>query len=104
MDEEGIEFELSNEQLAELKRRQKDLDDPVRYVVYNSLMGKRRRWVMWHNAADDLYCFDIEEATLYKRYRHARTMADVIVLTNIYIAKITTKNKRLRVLKYDYHE
>ena len=61
-------LELSPEQIRELKRRVKDLEDPIRYaraVIHEYCEGKR---------------------------------------DNLFIAKITTKNNRRKVLKYRWSE
>ena len=59
------DLELSPEQIRELKRRVKDMEDPVRYVIHNDLLPVGR-WRMFFNVSDDAWCDDINTATLFK--------------------------------------
>jgi len=95
-------LDLSPEQIRELKRRVKDMEDPVRYVIHNDLLPAGR-WRMFFNVSDDTWCDDINTATLFKRARYARAVIHKYCegkRDNMFVAKITTKNNRRKVLKY----
>lgn len=107
-DEAGLEgnMELSPEQIRELKRRVKDLKDPVRYVIHSDLLPAGR-WRMFLNVSDDTWCDDIDTTTLFKRARYARAVIHEYCegkRDNLFIAKITTKNNRRKVLKYRWRK
>jgi len=117
--------DLTREEIRELKHRAADFENPVRYAVFHSFTPQMN-WKMWHDAQQDVYCSDIEHATLYKRYEHAKAIVDIItdsahaevvadgmsdyaikkagIPRRMYVAKITTKNNNIKVLKYDYYE
>ncbi|MBA7700251.1 hypothetical protein ES703_108961 [subsurface metagenome] len=99
-------LELSPEQIQELKRRVKDLENPVRYVIHSDLLrtGRRR---MFLNVSDDTWCDDINTATLFKRPRYAGAVINEYCegkRDNLFIARITTKNNQRKVLKYLWRE
>ena len=99
-------LELSPEEIRELKRRVKDLDDPVRYVIHSDLLPAGR-WRLFLNVSDDTWCDDINTATLFKRYRYARAVMHEYCegkRDNLFIAKVTTKNNRRKVLKFRWSE
>jgi len=100
------DFDLSPEQIRELKRRVRDLDNRVRYVIHSDLLPAGR-WRLFLNVSDDTWCDDIETATLFKRPRYARAVIHAYCegkRDNLFIAKITTKNNRRKVLKYRWSE
>lgn len=98
--------ELTREEIRELKRRAADFDNPIRYAVFSSFTH-HMRWKVWHDSECDCYCNEIEGATLYKRYIFADAMRRALeerssgANNRFYVAKLTTKNERRRVLKYD---
>ncbi|OHE17626.1 MAG: hypothetical protein A2X96_12140 [Syntrophobacterales bacterium GWC2_56_13] len=99
-------LELSPEQIRELKRRVKDLEDPVRYVIHSDLLPAGR-WRLFLNVSDDTWCDDINTATLFKGPRYALAVIHEYCegkRDNLFLAKITTKNNRLKVLKYRWSE
>ena len=99
-------LELSPEQIRELKRRVKDLEDPIRYVIHSDLLPGGR-WRMFLNVSDDTWCDDINTATPFKRSHCARAVIHEYCegkRDNLFIAKITTKNNRRKVLKYRWSE
>ena len=99
-------LELSPEQIRELKKRVKDLEDPVRYVIHSDLLPGGR-WRMFLNVSDDTWCDDINTATSFKRPHYARAVIHEYCegkRDNLFIAKITTKNNRRKVLKYRWSE
>jgi hypothetical protein len=95
--------ELSPTFKRELRRRIADADDPVRYVVFSDISG-RGRWRLWLNVSDDGYGMSIDQATLFKRKAVALAVAKAYSLgrkNRLHLAKITTKNGKRRVLKYE---
>ncbi len=96
------ELELTRDQIHELKRRIKDHENPVRYVIYSEIIPKGR-WRLFLNISDDTWCDDINTATLFKRQRIAEAIIEKYSEgrpREISIAKITTKNDKRKVLKY----
>jgi hypothetical protein len=95
-------FELTQDQIRELKRRIKDLENLVRYVIYSDIIPKGR-WRLFLNISDDTWCDDINTATLFKRQQIAKAVVKKYSeerRKDISIAKITTKNDKRKVLKY----
>ena len=98
--------ELSPEWKRELKRRVSDARNPVRYVVFSDIGGKGR-WRLWLDVSNDGYGMSIDQATLFKREHVARDVARAYSegsRNDLLIAKITTKNGKRRVLKYEKPE
>lgn len=98
--------ELSPEWKRELKRRVADVQNPVRYVVLSDIGGKGR-WRLWLDVSSDGYGMSIDQATLFKREHVARSVAKAYSKgrrSDLLIAKITTKNGKRRVLKYEKPE
>ena len=95
--------EFSPEFRRELKRRIADAHNPVRYVVYSDITGDGR-WRLWLDVSGDGYGMSIDQATLFKREHIARAVAKAYSKgrrNDLLIAKITTKNSKRRVLKYE---
>ena len=98
--------ELSPEQIRELKRRIADHRNPVRYVIYSDLLPGGR-WRLFFNVSADTFCDELDTATLFKREHVARAVAKVYSKgrrNDLFIAKITTKNGKRKVLKYEKPE
>ena len=98
--------ELSPEWKSELKRRAADARSPVRYVVFSDIGGKGR-WRLWLDVSSDGYGMSIDQATLFKREHVAQAVAQAYSegsRNDLLIAKITTKNGKRRVLKYEKPE
>ena len=96
------DLELTHEQIRELKRSIKDLENLVRYVIYSDIIPKGR-WRLFLNISDDTWCDDINTATLFKRQNIAKAVIEKYSekrRKDILIAKITTKNDKRKVLKY----
>ena len=94
---------LSLEEKRELKRRMDDLDDPVRYVVFSDIGGSGR-WRLWLDVSSDGYGMSIDQATLFKREHVARSVARAYSERKhnvLLIAKISVKNGKRQVLKYE---
>jgi hypothetical protein len=98
--------ELSPEWKRELKRLMADATNPVRYVVFSD-MGGKGRWRLWLDVSSDGYGMSIDQATLFKREHAAQSVAKAYSKgrrNKLLIAKITTKNGKRRVLKYEKPE
>ena len=96
------DIELTQDQIHELKRRIKDHENPVRYVIYSEIIpnGRRRLFL---DISDDTWCDDINSATLFKREHIAKAVIDKYSegkQRDLSIEKITTKNDKRKVLKY----
>src|SRR4030067_1638261 len=94
--------EMSPELRRELKRRIADADNPVRYVIFSDITGDGR-WRLWLDVSGDGYGMSIDQATLFKREHIARSVAKAYSegrKNDLLIAKITTKNGKRKVLKY----
>ena len=99
----GDKEEISPELKRELKRRLADADNPVRYVVFSDITGDGR-WRLWLDVSGDGYGTSIDQATLFKREHVARSVAKAYSegrKNDLLIAKITTKNGKRKVLKYE---
>src|SRR4030043_1735337 len=95
--------EISPELRRELKRRIADADNPVRYVIFSDITGDGR-WRLWLDVSGDGYGTSIDQATLFKREHVARSVAKAYSegrRNDLLIAKITTKNGKRKVLKYE---
>jgi hypothetical protein len=63
----------------EIERRIKDSDDPRRYIVKSVLLpGPPRRWELYYNISDDVWAMDLSDATLFKRRRAAKLVAEML--------------------------
>ncbi len=94
--------ELNKDQIHELKKRIKNHENPVRYVIYSEIIPNGR-WRLFLNISDDTWCDDINTATLFKRQHIAEAVIGKYSegsRREISIAKITTKNDKRKVLKY----
>lgn len=87
----------------ELNKRSKDLHDPIRYVILSNIFRKRTM-SLFFNISDEVWCSDIDSATIFKNESHAsvilKQLKDGKSDTSNIIAKITTKNKKRKILKY----
>ncbi len=95
--------ELSPEWRRELRRRIADHHNPVRYVIYSDLLPGGR-WRLFLNVSDDTFCDELDTATLFKRERIALAVAKLCSdgrKRDLFVAKITTRNGKRRVLKYE---
>ncbi len=97
------EEEFSSEFKAELKRRLADAQNLVRYAVFSDIIGNGR-WRLWLDVSGDGYGMSIDQATLFKRDYVAQAVAKAYSKgrkNDLLIAKITTKNGKRKVLKYE---
>jgi len=98
--------ELSPEWKRELKRRVSDAHNPVRYIIFSDI-GGNGRWRLWLDVSSDGYGMSIDQATLFKREHVAHAVARAYSSgrkNNLLIAKITVKNGKRKVLKYEKPE
>ena len=86
----------------ELDTRMKDTKDPIRYIIVSDLLPKGK-WQLYFNVSDETWCNELDSATTFKREVHALAILKTLNTrkdkSNI-IAKITTKNKKRKILKY----
>lgn len=95
--------ELSPEFVKELRRRIADTRDPVRYVIYSDMTGSDA-WRLWLDVSSDTYGMSIDQATLFKRKPVAQAVAKANASgrkNRLRVAKITTKNGKRRVLRFE---
>jgi len=95
------DLEITKEESREIRRRVKDHEDPVRYMVVSRLLP---RWKLWFDVSSETYCDKIEAGTLFKRRKYADAILEQLCQDNrdrdIVVAKVTTKGTRIKVLKY----
>jgi hypothetical protein len=98
--------ELSPKFRRELKRRLADVHNLVRYAIFSNI-SEDGRWRLWLDVSSDSYGMSIDQATLFKREHVARSVAKVYSekrKNDLLIAKITTKNGKRKVLKYEKYQ
>lgn len=93
----------------ELKKIRKNLDksvkdskDPIRYIIVSDFLSDRK-WQLYFNVSSETWCNEIDTATAFKRKKYALAILKVLGKgkdKSRFIAKITTKNKKRRVVKY----
>ena len=67
---------LSKKQVALLKKRCADLDDPTRYVIVSPFS---RRFCLYYVPSDDVFAMnDLSEGSLFKRRPHAVAIAKLL--------------------------
>ena len=96
------DVELTQDQIRELKKRIKDQENLVRYVIYSDIIPNGP-WRLFLNISDDTWCDHINTATLFKREHIAKAVIEKYSegrQRDLSIAKITTKNDKRKVLKY----
>ena len=75
---------------------------PVRYIIVSSLSSKPK-WQHYFNISDETWCSELDSATIFKRKSHALAILKAISQekdNSNKIAKITTKSKKRKILKY----
>ena len=75
----------------------------MRDVVYSDISG-HGHWRLWLDVSDDVYGMSLDQATLFKRKAVAKAVVEAHSTgrrDRLHIAKITTKNDKRRVLKYE---
>lgn len=86
----------------DLDKSVKDLEDPIRYIIVSDILSNRK-WQHYFDVSTETWCNEIDTATIFKRKKYAlailKTLNKGKVKSN-FIAKITTKNKKRRIVKY----
>jgi hypothetical protein len=94
--------DLPPAEIRELKSRIRDHDNPVRYVIYSDLLPNER-WRLFLNVSADTFCDQLDTASLFKREQVTHAVARAyseLRERDLLVAKITTRNDKLKVLKY----
>ncbi len=102
IDLEKDDLDLSPEEIRKVKKIARDIKNPVRYVIYSEI-PPGGQWKMFLNASDYTFCEDIFTATLFRTERMAKALAEACSgekVMNLLVAKITTKNGKRKILKY----
>jgi hypothetical protein len=97
------DFDLTPEEIRKIKKIARDVENPVRYVIYSEI-PPGGPWKMFLNASDYTFCEDIFTATLFRTERMAKALAEACSgekVMNLLVAKITTKGGKRKVLKYE---
>ncbi len=85
-----------------LDKQIKDMESQVRYVIVSNFLSDTK-WRHYFNVANETWCDEIDTATIFKRKKYAAAILKKLNKgkdkSNI-IAKITTKGKKRKVLKY----
>ncbi len=86
---------LSKEWIREIKRRVRDAEDPVRYMVASEFS---RRFVLYYNVSSDSFVMNSpEHGTQFKRREIAERVKQLLGKRHT-LVKFTTKNGKLRRL------
>ena len=103
IDTEKGDLDLTQKEIREIKRRARDIENPVRYVIFSEI-PPGGQWKMFLNVSDYTFCEDIYTATLFKTEHMAKALAEACAgekVMNLLVAKITTKNGKRKILKYE---
>ena len=106
IDTEIDDLDLTPEEIRKIKRIARDIKNPVRYVIYSEI-PPGGQWKMYLNASDYTFCEDIFTATLFKTEHMAKALAEACSgekVSDLLVAKITTKGGKRKVLKYGREE
>ncbi|WOG26398.1 hypothetical protein [Endozoicomonas sp. 8E] len=94
---------LTPEELRSLKQAVKELNNPVRYVVYSQIIPDDRKFIRFLDITSSTYGQELSHSTLFKKYEVAKAVADVYSDNGrLRIAKVTTKGDKLRVVRYNF--
>lgn len=86
---------LSPEWIKEIRRRVREAEDPIRYMIASELS---RRFVLYYNVSSDAFVMNSpEHGTQFKRLEIAERVARFLG-KHYALVKFTTKNGRLRRL------
>lgn len=97
------DFDLTPEEIRKVKKIAREIKNPVRYVIYSEI-PPGGEWKIFLNVADYTFCEDIFTATLFKTEPMAKALAEACSgekVMNLLVAKITTKNGKRKILKYE---
>ena len=106
IDTEIDDLDLTQKEIREIKRRARDIENPVRYVIYSEI-PPGGQWKMFLNVSDYTFCEDIYTATLFKTEHMAKALAEACSgekVSDLLVAKITTKGGKRKILKYGREE
>jgi len=91
----GGDEPLSKEWVREIKRRVREAEDPIRYMIVSEFS---RRFVLYYNVSSDSFVMNSpEHGTLFKRQEVAEGVARLLGKHHA-LVKFTTKNGKLRRL------
>lgn len=86
---------LSPEWIKEIKRRVREAEDPIRYMIASEFS---RRFVLYYNVSSDSFVMNSpEHGTQFKRRKIAERVAQFLG-QRYALVKFTTKNGKLRRL------
>jgi hypothetical protein len=86
---------LSAREMTELKRRIRDFDNPIRYVLASEFTP---RFILYYNVSDDVYVMnEPEKGTLFKRLNAAENVKKLLGKHTV-IVRFTTKGGKLKRL------
>lgn len=86
---------LSKEWIREIKRRVRDAEDPIRYMIASEFS---RRFVLYYNVSSDSFVMNSpEHGTQFKRREIAERVVQLLGKHHA-LVKFTTKNGKLRRL------
>jgi len=95
--------ELTPEERRELRRRIRDLENPVRYVLFSDILPGRC-WRLFLDVSDDTFCNDLDTASLFKRKQIALAVASAWAEgpdRDLLIAKSTIRGGKRKVSQYE---
>ncbi|MEC4888624.1 MAG: hypothetical protein RI101_01060 [Nitrospira sp.] len=97
---EGEEAPLSPEWAKEIKRRVREMESPIRYIITSALS---RRFVFYYNVSTDTFAVNNpEQGTLFKRQEVAACVAEILG-PGYAVVKFTIRNGVLKRLSpYQY--
>lgn len=87
------DLDLTPGQIRELKRRVKDMDNPVRYLIVSEFGP---RFTLYYNVSDDTFAHNNPAGgTLFKRRAAAESIRKLL-RSRVVIAKFSIKGKKLK--------
>lgn len=91
----GEDEPLSEKWVKEIKRRVREAEDPIRYMIVSEF---NRRFVLYYNVSSDSFVMNSpEHGTQFKRREIAENVARLLGKHHA-LVKCTTKNGKLRRL------
>ena len=118
LEKEAADNEMSVDEYLNLKKTIEDLQSPIRYVIVTNLFEKFRKkekWKLFLAVDKDVWAQDLESASVFRRKYYAEAIRRIYLSEgdlrkkkrlkgDLVIAKITTKNKKRKILKYYTNE
>ena len=91
---------LSPEWAREVKKRVRDIENPIRYIITSALS---RRFVFYYNVSTDTFVVNNpEEGTLFKRREFAERLAEILGKGHTIVKFTTRKGVLKRLSAYQY--